>query len=63
MPCDQCKRKGIPIACNYCTGNFCTRCIHLDVHACEGIQKKKDKDMQNLKKSLPTVIKSKVERF
>lgn len=49
MPCERCKRKcGVPIACLYCSGNFCPRCIHLETHACEGLDMKKTKQLNEL---------------
>ena len=52
MPCDKCKKKGIPIPCKYCKGEFCSRCIQLEVHTCDGIEKSKQDHLSNLKKQL-----------
>lgn len=50
MPCDLCRKKcGVPIECLYCQGNFCPRCTHLERHNCQGINIKKNKELQNLK--------------
>lgn len=63
MPCDQCKRKGIPIACNYCTGNFCTRCILLEIHNCKGMEKKQKKDIKILESKLAYEAPRKIEQI
>jgi hypothetical protein len=61
MPCKCCKKKGIPIPCTYCDKSFCSSCIQLEIHGCEGIQKKLDIDKENLGKKLNIdVIRKKV---
>jgi predicted nucleic acid binding AN1-type Zn finger protein len=52
MGCDKCKRKGVPIDCKYCEQHFCPRCIQLEVHNCDGIQKRKDEHLKQLEKQL-----------
>lgn len=52
MPCDNCKKKGIPIKCNYCIGAYCSRCIQLESHSCEGIEESKNKHILKLKTQL-----------
>ena len=52
MPCDKCKKKGIPIKCNFCIGSYCPRCIQLEIHICRGIEKSKDKHIEKLKTQL-----------
>lgn len=63
MPCENCKRKGIPMPCNFCSGSYCSRCINLTAHKCEGLQQKMDKDRQVLNDSLKTIVSSKVEKI
>ncbi len=52
MPCEYCKKKGIPMKCNYCPGQFCIKCLKLDEHKCPGVSLKKEKDLENLEKRL-----------
>ena len=52
MPCDKCKKKGIPMKCNYCPNSYCSRCIQLEMHSCEGIEQSKQKHISNLEKQL-----------
>ncbi len=48
MPkCENCNRKGAFMKCKYCTKNYCTRCIQLEIHFCENI-----KDCIDFQKSL-----------
>ena len=50
MACDLCKKKGIPILCNYCPGNYCSKCIKLDQHNCSGLDLKIKKDSPKIPK-------------
>ena len=52
MPCEKCKRKGIPIKCNYCVNSYCARCIQLEIHLCQGIEQSKQKQISKLEKQL-----------
>jgi len=52
MPCFKCKKKGIPIDCKYCNSGFCSRCIVLEIHACKGIETKKENEIKELDKKL-----------
>ena len=52
MACDRCKRKGIPIKCAYCPGEYCIRCMPLDVHVCEGVSLKKELQRKELENNL-----------
>ena len=52
MRCQCCKKKGIPIDCKYCTKHFCSRCINLEEHKCEGLQSWKDDYKKRLEKQL-----------
>ena len=60
MPCDLCKKKGIPIKCNYCIGKYCSRCINLDQHKCDGIEDYKKYHREQLEKKLVIVKGNKV---
>lgn len=61
MPCDCCKKKGIPMKCNYCPGQFCTKCLKLDAHKCPGESLKKEKELGKLEKQLEYAPKRKVD--
>ena len=52
MACDRCKRKGIPIKCAYCPGEYCVRCMPLEVHECEGVTLKKELQRKELEKKM-----------
>ncbi len=53
MPCQKCKKKcGIPIDCKYCEGSFCSKCIQLSKHDCEGSDVKKKMYLNNLEKQM-----------
>lgn len=52
MACGRCKKKGIPIKCAYCPGEYCVRCMPLEVHECEGVSLKKDLQKKNLEKKM-----------
>lgn len=60
MPCDACKKKGIPMKCNYCPGQFCTKCIKLCAHKCPGESLKKEKDLEKLEKQLEYIPQRKL---
>jgi len=47
--------------CNYCPGQFCTRCLKLDVHKCPGESLKKEKELEKLEKQLEYAPKRKVD--
>lgn len=53
MPCQKCKKKcGVPIDCKYCTGKYCSGCIQLEKHDCQGCDVKKKLYLNNLEKQL-----------
>ena len=54
MKCEECKkRQGLMVLnCKYCNKNFCSRCIQLEIHHCEGIQSKCKEELDNLEKKL-----------
>lgn len=63
MGCTKCKKKGIPIECNYCPGKYCSRCINLDEHSCLGKHIKQENEIKNLEKKLITVRAAKVSEI
>ena len=53
MPCDLCKKKcGVPIDCKYCGGSFCSSCINLTKHDCQGADIKKMKQRKELEEMM-----------
>ena len=63
MPCDRCKKKGIPIKCPYCPGSYCTRCMPLETHGCEGVSLKVTMQRDELEKKLAFTPSPKVEKL
>lgn len=63
MGCDLCRKKGIPIKCPYCPGSFCTRCMHLEVHGCEGVTMKKELHKKELEKKMAFDAPRKIEKI
>jgi hypothetical protein len=63
MKCEQCKRTPAILKCKECSCSFCCGCIQLEVHSCEGINKKKIQDLALLESKLKLVIAEKVTRF
>jgi predicted nucleic acid binding AN1-type Zn finger protein len=47
--------------CNYCPGQFCTKCLKLDAHKCPGESTKREKDLDNLEKQLEYVPSRKLD--
>lgn len=56
MKCQFCKRTPAILDCKYCEKNFCSRCIQLELHACENMSDKKNELLDKLKTTL-TVLK------
>ncbi len=52
MGCDKCRKKGIPILCKYCSKSFCTRCIQLEIHKCDGLDDKRKLELSALSKAI-----------
>jgi hypothetical protein len=50
--CNKCRKKGIPIKCNYCINSYCTACIQIEIHGCDGKHLQIKKSIDNLKKQL-----------
>lgn len=61
MPCERCKKKGIPIKCKYCDGSYCTRCMALEIHECPGLEKKIENDRIILTKKMEYTPPRKLE--
>lgn len=52
MRCANCKKKGIPLTCKFCSNSFCTSCIQLEIHNCNGINVKRTEELKNLEETL-----------
>lgn len=54
MKCTHCKKKkGLSVMdCRYCHSNYCSSCIQLEIHNCQGIQSKCKEELDNLEKKL-----------
>lgn len=52
MVCGCCKRKGIPIRCPYCPGEFCINHLQLEEHKCPGVANKQELHKKTLEKQL-----------
>ena len=63
MPCNNCKKKGIPMDCKYCPGKFCSTCINLEKHDCEGLVYKLENCRKLLEKKLIPVVAPKVVKI
>ena len=63
MKCECCKRALAILKCKECSCSYCSGCIQLEVHSCEGVAKRKAQQKLLLEKSLPTVVADKVTRF
>lgn len=65
MRCAHCKKKvGImTLDCKYCQTSFCTSCISLEKHGCEGMDLYKLKNTQVLEDKLKGATYSKAEKL
>lgn len=63
MGCDFCKRKGIPIKCAYCPGEFCVTHTPLDAHNCPGVTMKKELQNKELEKRMTFEAPPKLTKF
>jgi predicted nucleic acid binding AN1-type Zn finger protein len=61
--CVNCKKKGIPITCKYCTNGYCSSCIQLEIHKCSGIETKNNEEKTNLEKKLIRVEASRIVKI
>jgi len=64
MKCENCKKKSsFPIECKYCPGKYCTRCIQIEYHNCEGKYKCFENHIKNLENSLVRVTAQKISKI
>ena len=57
VKCKKCNKKigFFGITCKYCSSDYCSSCIQLEIHECLGIDKKRQEELSNLEKKLPLV--------
>lgn len=50
MKCFNCKKRlgGVSITCSYCKNEYCVGCIQLEIHGCECIHLKIEKELKIL---------------
>jgi predicted nucleic acid binding AN1-type Zn finger protein len=65
MKCRYCKKKvGITtLDCKYCGLSFCTSCITLEKHNCDGLDDYIDKNKKDLEDKLKSAVTSKSEKM
>lgn len=65
MKCRCCKKKvGIAaLECKYCGLSFCTSCITLEKHNCDGLDDYIDKNKKDLEEKLKSAVTSKSEKM
>ncbi len=65
MKCRCCKKKvGITVLdCKYCGISFCSACIMLEKHNCDGLEDYIEKNKKILKEDLNSAVTSKAEKF
>lgn len=65
MRCHCCRKKvGImALECKSCNHNFCSRCIVLEIHDCDGMNDKVCSDLNKLSKKLQDAVYTKKEKM
>lgn len=59
MGCAKCV-KGLKLTCKFCKGEFCSRCILLEIHGCPNLKEKVTSQLENLKNLNRAVTTSKL---
>ena len=59
----SCRHKNRFLKCRECAGNFCARCIQLEVHNCPNLNERSKTERDNLSKKLVKVVAPKVSTF
>ena len=65
MRCEACRRQVglMTLTCRECQKQFCTRCIHLDIHQCLNIEQRKQSELASLKEKLVQVQSQKIQKI
>jgi len=59
----SCRHKNRFLKCRECAGDFCARCIQLEVHVCPKLDERSKTEKENLSKKLVRVVAAKVATF
>ena len=59
----KCPHKPKMLKCRECLGDFCSRCIQLEVHFCPKLDERSKIEKENLSKKLIKVVAPKVQTF
>jgi hypothetical protein len=59
----SCRHKNRLLKCRECAGNFCAKCIQLEVHSCPKLDERSKIEKENLSKKLVKVVAPKVATF
>lgn len=59
----KCSHKNRFLKCRECEGNFCAKCIQLEVHFCPKLDERSKIEKENLSKKLVKVVAPKVATF
>ena len=59
----KCSHKNRFLKCRECTGNFCAKCIQLEVHFCPNLDERSKTEKENLSNKLVKVVAPKVATF
>jgi hypothetical protein len=62
-PVYKCTHKPKLLTCKECQGNFCARCIQLEVHKCPNLETRSKNEKNLLSKKLIKVVASKIVAF
>jgi predicted nucleic acid binding AN1-type Zn finger protein len=62
-PEEACRHKNRFLKCRECKGNFCAKCIQLEVHMCPKLDERSKIEKENLSKKLVKVVAPKVITF
>ena len=63
VPVYKCPHKPKFLTCKECKGNFCARCIQLEVHHCPNLETRSKNEKDLLTKNLVKVVAPKVVAF
>ena len=59
----SCRHKNRFLKCRECAGDFCAKCIQLEVHVCPKLDERSKTEKENLSKKLVRVVAAKAATF
>lgn len=59
----SCRHKNRFLKCRECEGDFCAKCIQLEVHFCPNLDERSKTEKENLSKKLVKVVAPKITTF